>query len=180
MQFNISNFAWSFFMFPDTTYDGTSRSPDTTHLSRVVVRYPVQRYLIAHHGTCWPKRFLTVNIYKCIITNIAHLHRTIRANMANSLIAWYPVRLNGGTYSTMFSINETGLQWDSDLSVFGGWLGTSHYLLRNPFPLIRTPLTYWQKLIKPAFDSMHMVPRRAAAVLESQLQKLSLACLCAG
>ena len=34
-----------------------------------------------------------------------------------------------------------------------------------------------ETLIKSAFDSMHLVPRPAAAVLESQLQKLSLACL---
>ena len=164
-----------------TTYDGTCPSPDTTHLSGDVVRYPMQRYFTALCGTCWPKRFPAVNSYKCVITNRASLDRTMRAHMANGIIAWYPVRLNAGTYSTTFFVNETGLQWDmSATSVFGGWLGTFHHLLRDPLPLIRTSLTYWQKLIKPAFDSMHLVPRRAAAVLESQLPQLSLACLCAG
>ena len=58
-------------------------------------------------------------------------------DMADILIAWYPVRLNGGTYSNMFSINETGLQWGtSDTSSFGGWVGTSHTFPRTPIPII--------------------------------------------
>ena len=63
MQFNITTFPWSFFMPSDTTYDGTSPSLDTALPSRVVVGCPVPRFLIVHHGICWPKRFLTVNPY---------------------------------------------------------------------------------------------------------------------
>ena len=137
MQFNISDSTWSFFMPSPTTYDGTSPSHDNTYLSSVVAGCPVQRYLTAYHGTCWPKRFYAADLSKCISTNRINSDRTVRADMANGLIAWYPVRLNAGTYSTMFSINETGLQWDtSGTSSFGGWLGMSHHLLRTPCPLL--------------------------------------------
>lgn len=152
MQFNITTFPWSFFMPSDTTYDGTSPFLDTTLASRVVVGCPVPSFLIVHHRICWPKRFLAVNSYRWIITNRANLERTIRANKADSFIAWYPVRLNAGTYSTMFSINETGLQWDTSASSsFGGWLGTSHPLIRVPFPLYLRPFTYWRNTDQARF-----------------------------